>query len=228
MNDWVRETYETHRRLLFRVAWLVLRRSDLAEDAVHAAFSRILRNRPNINGDAKAYVVRAVRNAAIDLQRRAANQRTENSNNLDQLPGNERPSRNGQIRSDAVIDALERLETDTQEIIHLHIHERMTFREIGDLLDLPLQTVASRYRRGLKKIEQTVRGDEGLEQMSFSKQETASTGPRAAYALQSGHEDPRLRAIIDAWPMWPPSVVADILVLAGIGIANADTSPNFK
>lgn len=163
MNDWVRETYETHRRLLFRVAWLVLRRSDLAEDAVHAAFSRILRNPPNINGDAKAYVVRAVRNAAIDLRRRAASQRTDTSENLDKLPGTERPSRNGEVRTDAVIDALERLESDSQEIIHLHIHERMTFREIGELLDIPLQTIASRYRRSLKKIEQTVRDDARLD-----------------------------------------------------------------
>lgn len=156
MKDWVRETYETHRRLLFRVAWLVLRRSDLAEDAVHSAFTRIVRRPPEINGDAKSYVLKAVRNAAIDVRRQMSRRPTETIDDWEQVPGAEVPSRRQTESIDAIYDALEKLDHTTQEIIHLHIHEQMTFREIGELIDIPMQTVASRYRRGLKQIQSKV------------------------------------------------------------------------
>ena len=160
MNDWVRDIYEEHRGLLFRVAWLILRRADLAEDAVHTAFSRIVSSRPQLNGNAKGYALQAVRNAAIDIQRQRARRKTDTVTEWDNLPG-ERPSlKSSTEQHDRVAAALERLDAATQEIIHLHIHEGLTFREIAELTDAPLQTVASRYRRGLKQIEARVQRDD--------------------------------------------------------------------
>lgn len=160
MNDWVRETYENHRRLLFRVAWLILRRTDLAEDAVHTAFSRIVSRPPQLNGNSRGYVLKAVRNAAIDLRRQLRRRETGNIGDWESIPG-ERPTSRGECESlDAVYEALQTLDSDTQEIVHLHVHEQLTFREIGELIDLPLQTVASRYRRGLKQIQAKVRDDD--------------------------------------------------------------------
>lgn len=163
MNDWVREIYETHRRLLFRVAWLVLRRGDLAEDAVQTAFSRIVRLSPDVNGNAKSYALKAVRNAAIDLLRQTARNSASTIDAWEQIPGAESLPRRQADTVDAVYEALENLDAATQEIIHLHIHEQLTFREIGELIDIPTQTAASRYRRGLKQIQTKVRSDDRLD-----------------------------------------------------------------
>ncbi len=163
MNDWVREIYETHRRLLFRVAWLVLRRTDLAEDAVQTAFSRIVRLSPNVNGNAKSYALKAVRNAAIDLRRQLARRSAGSIDAWEQVPGAVSLPRRQADAVDAVYEALEKLDAATQEIIHLHIHEQMTFREIGELIDIPMQTAASRYRRGLKQIQTKVHNDDRLD-----------------------------------------------------------------
>lgn len=160
MNDWVREAYEHHRGLLFRVAWLILRRTDLAEDAVHTAFSRIVGSRPPLNGNAKGYVLKAVRNAAIDLRRQLARRATYTIDEWEQVSRDEIPSRPATESLAAVSEALARLDSTTREIIHLHIHEQMTFREIGELIGAPLPTVASRYRRGLKQIKAWVNSDE--------------------------------------------------------------------
>lgn len=157
MEEWVRETYESNRRLLFRVAWLVLRRTDLAEDAVHTAFSRIVQRPPEVNGNAKQYVLKAVRNAAIDIRRQMARRPAGSIEGWDRVPGTETPPRRETEFAQAVYAALEQLDSLTQEIIHLHIHEQLTFREIGELVDVPLQTAASRYRRGLKQIQEKVR-----------------------------------------------------------------------
>lgn len=153
MSDWVREAYEEHHRQLFLVAWLVLRRTDLAEDAVHMAFSHIISRPPQLNGNAKAYVLKAVRNAAIDLHRANARIEANSVNHCNEFPRQEALSSSTKKRIEAVYEALEKLDAITQEIIQLHIHEQMTFREIGELTDQPLQTVASRYRRGLKQIK---------------------------------------------------------------------------
>jgi RNA polymerase sigma-70 factor, ECF subfamily len=160
VTDWVRQIYEDHRRLLFRVAWLIVRRTDLAEDAVHTAFSRIVSRPPSINGNAKGYVLKAVRNAAIDLHRQLAARRSGVVEEWDQVPGHAPVSRQEQQSLNAVQAAMETLDGETQEIIQLHIHEQMTFREIGELIDVPLPTVASRYRRGLRQIQAKVRDDD--------------------------------------------------------------------
>ena len=160
MDDWVRKTYEEHRGQLFRVAWLVLRRTDLAEDAVHTAFSRIIARPPRLNGNAKAYVLRAVRNAAIDLQRADARKEGKSLDECKQI-GQDKSCSQSDEHVDAIYEALGKLDSGTQEIIHLHIHEQMTFREISELIEEPLQTVASRYRRGLGQIRATIDHESG-------------------------------------------------------------------
>jgi hypothetical protein len=57
--------YEQFRRELFITAWTVLRRADLAEDAMHSAFVKLAQlGSPPV--DPKLYVFRSVRNAAIE------------------------------------------------------------------------------------------------------------------------------------------------------------------
>jgi RNA polymerase sigma factor (sigma-70 family) len=102
-------------------------------------------------------VLKAVRNAAIDLRQQQNRLGSGTIDKWDLLPETITPPPDRSDRANAVYAELLRLKQTTQEIIQLHIHEQLSFREIGELLDLPLQTVASRYRRGLKQIEQNVR-----------------------------------------------------------------------
>jgi RNA polymerase sigma-70 factor (ECF subfamily) len=56
----------------------------------------------------------------------------------------------------AVSAALEMLDDVSREVVELRLHAALTFEEIAELLDRPLPTVASRYRRALEKLRQTL------------------------------------------------------------------------
>ncbi len=60
--------------------------------------------------------------------------------------------RHPRIQRQRHIAALAALPEEQRSAVHLHVWEDMTFREIGGLLGLPTQTIASRYRYALEKL----------------------------------------------------------------------------
>ncbi len=54
-----------------------------------------------------------------------------------------------QIFCAALSGALAELPADQRTAVHLKLWEGLTFEQIADALDLPLNTAASRYRYGL-------------------------------------------------------------------------------
>ena len=48
--------------------------------------------------------------------------------------------------------ALAQLSDNQRLIIHLHISEDLTFEEIAEIIDKPMNTVKSQYRRSVKKV----------------------------------------------------------------------------
>jgi RNA polymerase sigma factor (sigma-70 family) len=151
---WLDDLYRQHRRPLLLTAWNVLRCPCLAEDAVHSAFARLakLRKPPH---EPKLYAFKAVRNAALDLARVRARRREE-----PMLADIDRVSFEFLSNDDeslaAVSAALEMLDDVSREVVELRVHAALTFEEIAELLDRPLPTVASRYRRALEKLRQTL------------------------------------------------------------------------
>jgi RNA polymerase sigma-70 factor (ECF subfamily) len=144
--------YDEHRRGMFACAVAVTRCRDLAEDAVHEAFCRLLclEQTPQ---DLKAYAFRSVRNAAVDLVRRTArNVPLLPDAFFDQSDGPRESAekREFQLR---VTEALRSLSENERETIVQHLYADLTFREIAGLRGLPLATVASWYRRGMDRLK---------------------------------------------------------------------------
>ena len=147
---WLGAVYTEFRRELFITAWTILRRADLAEDAVHAAFARLIKLK-SPPAEPRLYVFRAVRNAAIDLARSRSRRREEPLVASWDAPEEESTVPDEGIRR-SVEELLERLDDVSREVIELHLHAALTFQEIAQMLDEPLQTVASRYRRAIDKL----------------------------------------------------------------------------
>jgi RNA polymerase sigma-70 factor (ECF subfamily) len=148
---WLGGVYEESRRELFITAWAILRQADLAEDAVHTAFARLtkLKSPP---ADPRLYVFRAVRNAAIDLARLRSRRREEPLLANWDAPEEDLASSDEEVKS-SLEASLERLDGVSREVIELHFHAALTFQEIAHVLDEPLPTVASRYRRAIDKLQ---------------------------------------------------------------------------
>lgn len=72
MDRELEDIYRSNRQGLYTLALSVTRNPQSAEDAVHEAFTRLLKVEKPKNVDWRAYAYQAVRNAAIDQVRRAS------------------------------------------------------------------------------------------------------------------------------------------------------------
>lgn len=164
MQPWLADIYQTHRRGLFALALSVLRRPELAEDAVHDAFAKVARLKAMPTGQAVSYVFAAVRNAAFDLRVKQAQigasgrgTAEDECTPLDfaQAQTSCTPDVLAQLAEDKarVQTALGRLTHEDREVILMRLWSNLSFQEIGDVCKEPLGTVASRYYRALAQLK---------------------------------------------------------------------------
>ena len=57
----------------------------------------------------------------------------------------------------ALSAALGALPPDQRAVVHLKLWEGLTFEQIAELLGIPLNTAASRYRYGIDKLRERLR-----------------------------------------------------------------------
>lgn len=158
--------YRAQRRALGLYALALTGNSADAEDLLHDVLVRMVRENPPAR-DARAYVMRCVRNAAIDRRRRAATRVAPATLADDGLAfldvdgaharvGDSQQTAPGsaEVREtrDAVYAALARLPEQRREVIILKIYAELGFREIAEILAAPLGTVTSHYARGLDEL----------------------------------------------------------------------------
>ena len=144
----VRRFYEEYRQELFTYALALTGSRAMAEDAVHEALYNILQQRRDA-ANFRAYVFRAVRNAAIDEIRTRTRETPAESLFLTDTVAYDAEQQDAQRLA---ADLLNHLGPDERESIVLKLYNDLTFREIGEIRGVPLNTVASWYRRGLEKL----------------------------------------------------------------------------
>lgn len=147
-------------RQLFVCALAITASPAGAEDAVHEAFCRTLRADCQAR-DLKAYVFRAVRNAALDMVRRRKTP-------LEPLPEfifdpRPQPPLVAEEREfqQEIVKELAGLAADERETIVQHLYGELTFQEIATIRDAPLGTITSWYRRGLNKLRRKLEVADG-------------------------------------------------------------------
>jgi RNA polymerase sigma-70 factor (ECF subfamily) len=144
----VARLYADHGALLLGYACSILGDLSTAEDVVHQVFARLLRGNIAIRGTPVAYLCRAVRNAAFNHRRHLSREVTLDHAEQSWLEAPDSLEEMGL----AVETALRRLPDDQREVIVLRVWGQLSFQEIADALEVPSNTVASRYRYGLTKL----------------------------------------------------------------------------
>ena len=143
--------YRQCRRQLFTCALAITRCPDRAEDAIQEAFYRLFRT----NGKPrclKAYVFRAVRNAAIDQFRRNPPPAEELDEFIFDPGAGPRDAAADKEFQGQAARALLALSEDERETIVQHLYGDLTFREIAQVREAPIGTVTAWYRRGIEKL----------------------------------------------------------------------------
>ena len=149
----LRETYERYGHDLLTLAACLLGDIAAAEDVLHDTFVafatsvRKLKVRRNLRG----YLVAWVANRARDQLRRRKREHGDGvpspahgSDPLAALIADEESQR--------LYGALARLPYEQREVITLHLHGEMTFRQVARQLGVRQNTVQSRYRYGIEKL----------------------------------------------------------------------------
>jgi RNA polymerase sigma-70 factor (ECF subfamily) len=147
----IEQIYRQHRKGLFTLALSITGRADSAEDAVHEAIVRLCRSGKSPSGDPVPYVFAAVRNAAVDQRRRKGSVSIFDLAEPSQEPGSELEDME---RNRLVASAVDDLPDEQREAVIMHLYTGLTFQQASEALDVPLQTLASRYRRALAKLRE--------------------------------------------------------------------------
>lgn len=140
----------------YRFAWSVTKDESLAQEVVQELFLKLARDAAVISQaqSERAIIFTLTRNLALDALRRRSTREDALQRFAGEYPGWFAPAADAAAEETRaqITTALAALPEEQRSVIHLHVWEGLGFREIGELLGLPTQTVASRYRYGLEKL----------------------------------------------------------------------------
>ena len=137
---------------LRRFAHSLSRNSADADDLTQATIERALKSRDQwqVGSRLDSWTYRIMRNLWIDTARaRTRRERHEAPEEEAQSVGEDpRESIEASLELKRAMDAMERLPDEQREIVALILVEGFGYREVSEMLDLPIGTVSSRLVRG--------------------------------------------------------------------------------
>lgn len=170
----VRERLEaealTHIDALYRTALRMTRNQSDAEDLVQEAYLRAFRalDQYRDGTNLRAWLFRIMTNAYInDYRKRSRRPMNSSLDDIEEFylydhlidsgvqPASERPEDIvlNRITADDVLKSLDMLSDDFRHVVLLADVEGFTYREIADILDIPVGTVMSRLYRARRKLQ---------------------------------------------------------------------------
>jgi RNA polymerase sigma-70 factor, ECF subfamily len=152
------DAYGSHRAAAYGLAYGILRDGPAAEDAVQDTFIKLWKGNAQFDasrGSMRGLVLTIARHTSIDMiRRRVRRQQTENTYCTDATYVTEGPERAAELADDArhVRDSLGALPVAQRSAIEMAYFAGLTRREIAAAGRVPIGTVKSRMRLGMKKL----------------------------------------------------------------------------
>ena len=151
---------------LYNLACWLAQNSNEAEDLVQETYLKALRGfdtfEPGTNF--RAWIFQILRNTFLGsrskLERRMT-QAVESEEDLPPAPATPESLLIGRSEVDAVRSAIEQLPIIFREVILLCDVEEASYREIAEILSIPVGTVMSRLSRARKTVRESLRGASG-------------------------------------------------------------------
>ncbi len=153
--------YDEHAQALFAFLLNFTRNEADTRDLLQELFVKVARQPGLLSGvrEERSFLIRLAHNLAIDLMRR----RGTRQRNYEQLAGESSglftPAGNPDEQEfrRALTAALAELPPEQRAVAHLKLWEGLTFDQIAEILKIPLNTAASRYRYALDKLRERLR-----------------------------------------------------------------------
>jgi RNA polymerase sigma-70 factor (ECF subfamily) len=159
----LRRIYEKYKEDLLGLAISLLRDRAAAEDVVHDVIVSFAQNVRTfrLSGSLRGYLSTCVANNARDRNRLRSgrNSRLEATKEINDDSNGPVQNAIQQEESRRLEELLAKLPYEQREVIVLHLHYRMRFRQIARSTGVSTNTVQSRYRYGLDKLRLLLDGE---------------------------------------------------------------------
>jgi len=141
----------------YAFALQLTRDPDAAQDLVQSVFLRLAKRPRFTILNPRSFVLRCIYRAHVDLVRRDSTRRQM----LEKLALEPEPcfpaEPDGDEKIAELLEKLAALPEEQRVVVHLKTWEQRTFRQIADILGIPANTAASRYRYALDKLREAMR-----------------------------------------------------------------------
>ncbi len=153
--------YDRHGRVAYSLAYRMMGERQAAEDLVQEAFLRAWRAAGSYRverASVRTWILSIVHNRGIDQLRSSASRR-RTQDRVEAQTSTSQPSEAfsetwSNSQREQVREALRGLPPEQLKVLELAYFSGYTHKEIAEFLDLPLGTVKSRMRLGLKKLQE--------------------------------------------------------------------------
>ena len=151
--------YTTYRKLMFYVANRILNDEQLAEDAVHQTFLKILESFDKVEDvcchKTKSYIVTIVRNTAINLYNRQRRNSSIAFEKVEFCIAEEQIERTDDL--DYLTKAVMKLPVIYKDMLTLKYVQEFSNAEIAQILGISEATVRKRLERARHKLEESLK-----------------------------------------------------------------------
>lgn len=163
----LKDIYEAYMPYLYSYVLQMIKNRENAEDIISDFFLKLwgLADRYEPKGGHKSWLIQIVRNMTIDFMRKHKREDLTDFSSEDsydeekgygkvaQMAAKEGETAEEQAVSNlSFVEALRTLKESEQQIDHLKIAGELTFKEIGELLQIPIGTVTWKYQSAIKKL----------------------------------------------------------------------------
>lgn len=162
--DALRRIYEKYKPALLSVAGALLNDAGSIEDVLHDVFVRFASQagRFRLNGSLKGYLAICVANRARNVNRRDSQISLEQitTSSLRTVYESD-SSKDVEVaeKQQIVVHALSRMPQEQRQVVVLHVLGSLRFREIARQTGVSINTIQSRYRYGLTKLQSLLNGE---------------------------------------------------------------------
>ena len=158
--DGFRQLYELTSHILYGFALSIVKDEYTAQDCLHDSYIKIIEAAKTYESKSKplAWMLTITKNTCLESIRK-----NRNKVNLTQEQWLLVASKEDEISAvdrEILNQCLNKLDDKERQIVMLHSLTGYKFKEVAQILKLPLSTVLSRHNRAIKKLQQIVRQEE--------------------------------------------------------------------
>lgn len=158
----LREVYEAYISFIYHTVFNIVKQKETAEDITSEFFIKLWEKADSYKpgGGHKGYLATIARNMAIDYVRKyqkevyieTDNEDEDENDNVSKIADNAATPENQVVEELAVNEALSRLKPVYRQIVTMKVLGDMTFKEISQVLNIPMGTVTWNYQDAIKQL----------------------------------------------------------------------------